>query len=349
MFCVWALLSTAWSTDTAAALDSVGRYALNVLLFLIVFTAVRTKQQLSWVLTAFLIGAAFTALSGIVAPTGEEAAGRLGSVALDPSELSAVLVAGVALALAVIALNKYSPGVQLLAFTAGTFAVVAVWLTASRGGLIALAAALLAAVVLSPRWRIPLAIGGVLVVMATYFYFAAVASPEIRDRITEPTQGQARIEEGRTTIWQVAGRAFEDNPVTGVGTGNFPIVSRQYLLEPGVLARSDEIISTPKVVHNAYLEVATEMGVVGLGLFLLALGFSVGSLVIAARAFGQVGDARMQVASVAVAVAIVGILAALVFTSDQYSKQLWLLLGLGPAVLTMARSEVRAAEEQEPG
>ena len=339
LFVAWTLVTTVWSTSTPEALSSAGRYGLNAILFLIVFTAVREKRQLRWVLVAFVLGAAMTAITGIVAPTGEEAKDRLGSGALDPSELSAVLVSGVALSAGVIALYKHSPLIRLGASLVAVFSLVAIWLTASRGGLVALVAALIAAVALSGRWRAQITVVAALFATLTVFYFALFAPDEIRERVTAPTQGQERIEEGRTTIWQVAWRAFEANPVGGVGAGNFPVVSREYLLQPGVLARTDEIIGeTPKVVHNIYLEVATETGVVGLALFLGVVGFGIGSMLAAARTFGRMGQADMQAASICIAVGVIGILAADMFVSDQYSKQLWLLLGLGPALLQMART-----------
>jgi putative inorganic carbon (HCO3(-)) transporter len=338
LFVSWALLSTAWSTDTGDALSSAGRYGLNVMLFLIVFTAVRTPRQLSWVLLAFVLGAAMTAVTGILSPTGEEEAGRLGSGALDPSELSAVLVSGVALSAAVVVLYQRSALVRVAAFIVGVFALVAVWLTASRGGLVALAAAIMAAVVLSGRWRALVLVVASMFAAVTVFYFAAFAPQNIRDRVTSPSQGQERIKEGRTTIWQVAWRAFEDNPVKGVGAGNFPVVSGQYLLRPGVLARTDEIIGeTPKVVHNIYLEVAAELGLIGLGLFIWILGFAIWSMLAAARSFARAGDGRLQAVAICISVGVIGILAADVFISDQYSKELWLLMGLGPAMLHMAR------------
>jgi F0F1-type ATP synthase assembly protein I len=50
-------------------------------------------------------------------------------------------------------------------------------------------------------------------------------------------------------------------------------------------------------------------------------------------------------------VALIGILTADFFISEQFSKQLWLLLGLGPALLGVARSMQAARErgERTPG
>ena len=61
-----------------------------------------------------------------------------------------------------------------------------------------------------------------------------------------------------------------------------------------------------------------------------------------ARTFSRADNRRMQAVALCIAVAMVGILAAGFFLSGQYSKQLWLLLGLGPALLTMARAGAAA-------
>jgi putative inorganic carbon (HCO3(-)) transporter len=346
-FIGWVLLSTAWSFGTSATLASAGRYALDALLFVIIFTAIRTPKQLGWVMLAFVLGAAVAAMRGIISPTGQETAGRLGTDILDPSQLSAVLVSGVALSLGVIVLFRNNPLIRVGALITGVFAVVAISLTASRGGVVALGVAMIAAIVLGGRWRIQITILVALFGAMTYIYFAAVAPPYIRDRIISPNVGQEKIEEGRTTLWQVAWRAFQANPVKGVGSGNFSLVSRNYLLEPGVLARTDEIVGdNPKVVHNSFLEVATELGVVGFALFASIVLFSLGATMRASRLFRLIGDRRMQAVSLCIAVALIGDLGALFFISDQYSKQLWLLMGLGPVVLAMAR---RAKERQDTG
>jgi hypothetical protein len=83
---------------------------------------------------------------------------------------------------------------------------------------------------------------------------------------------------------------------------------------------------------------------VGLTAFLLIIGFALRCALMAARAFQRRGDPAMDLLSRAVFVGLVGILAADFFASEQFSKQLWLLLGLGPALLAMAR---RGRDEPE--
>ena len=65
-----------WAEAPGAALGSVGRYALNLVLFLIVFTVIRTERDLGRILIGFMLGAAFAVGYAFVAPSAEDA-GRL--------------------------------------------------------------------------------------------------------------------------------------------------------------------------------------------------------------------------------------------------------------------------------
>ena len=137
----------------------------------------------------------------------------------------------------------------------------------------------------------------------------------------------------------------EAEPVRGIGAGNFPNTSVHYLLEPGALVRDDFIVDEPKVAHNMYLEMLAELGVVGLALFGGVLLFSLWCAARAARTFMRAGDTQLEIISRALFVALVGILASDFFGSRQFSKQLWLLMALTPALLAIARAELAAARE----
>jgi O-antigen ligase len=130
------------------------------------------------------------------------------------------------------------------------------------------------------------------------------------------------------------------HPVTGVGAGNFSRQSKNYLLQPGALYRTDVIILIPSVTHNTYLQIGAELGLVGLGLFALVVVFSLTACLQAARNFRARGDPNGEVLSRCLAIGLVGILVADTFISQMYNKQLWLLLGLGPAVLAISRMKL---------
>jgi O-antigen ligase len=340
LFVGWCAISMLWAEDPFAALGSAGRYALNAILFMIVFTAIREKRQAVLVAGAFLAGTCAAAIYGLVTPPADPelaAAGRLGGTNLDPNELASVLVAGIALSLGVAANLKRSPGLWLAAWAAAAFCLVSIFLTFSRGGLFALGIMLIAAILLAGRWRIRIALGAVVVAAAAAYYIAALAPTAERERIAETTTGQARIFEGRTTIWQIGWRMVEAKPAQGVGGGNFREASGHYLLEPGTLRRTDEIINEPQTAHNTYLEILSELGIVGLALFAVIVVFSLASCLRAARIWAADGDTGGEALARAAAVALVGTLAADFFLSQEFNKQLWLLLGFGPTLLALAR------------
>ena len=94
----------------------------------------------------------------------------------------------------------------------------------------------------------------------------------------------------RLTIWTVAWRMAKDNPIHGVGIGNFEEESINYVLEPGTTYRTDRVIDNPGVAHNSYLGPLAEIGIVGVSMLIAILGFSVACAVRAAQRFARNDD-----------------------------------------------------------
>jgi O-antigen ligase len=336
VFLGWVALSALWAQSTPEVLGAFGRYLLNVMLFFIVFTAIRDRRQASLVIAGFLAGAVAAGLYGFLSGTQQVYRGRLSGGGLDPNELASVLVAGIALSVGLAAGLKRAPGLRLVVLGGGAFCFLTALLTGSRGGLVALVCMTVAAIAFGGRWRgRVMAVGALLALLAT-FYIVALAPPEIHDRITSSSQGETRVEEARTTLWEIGERMVRAEPVHGVGAANFQTVSRHYLLQPGAVYRSDVVIATPQVTHNTYLQIAAELGIVGFALFASIVGFSLRCSWRAARRFQALGDIAGEALARGVLVALVGVLAADTFISQEYNKQLWLLLGIGPAILAIA-------------
>ena len=349
LFLAWCCASLLWAEMPSAGVDNLYRYALNILLFVVAYTAIGTRQHVVWVVTGFLVGAMISAFFGILFPAPPESPddiARLSGAGVEANELAAMLVASMALAAAVAAGWRRAPMVRLAALAVIGFCVFGVILSFSRGGLVALAAALLAAVLLGGRWRPAAAVMLLVVAIGVSGYLAYVASPLERERVTTAQGGT-----GRADIWAVGWRMVQSSPTNGIGVGQFPVSSIHFLLAPGALLRDEFIVDEPKVAHNIYLEVLAELGVVGLVMFVSILLFSLSSAIRAARAFERAGDLKMEVIARGVAVAVVALLAADFFASEQFSKQLWLLLALGPALQRIARvGETEAVEEDvRPG
>lgn len=342
LFLAWAVLSVAWAERPEAAFEAFYRLALNGMLFLIVYTAIRTPRDAIRVFAAFVVGAIAAAAIGLLAgagPTPYGEAARVSGEFANANQLASALVASLALSLGLAFAARRSPALRLLALGAAGFSLLGVMLTVSRSGLVALTVAALAAIVFSGRWRPKVATLSVMVLVSAIIYFLAFAPESSRERITTVEGGT-----GRQDIWKVAWRMAEDNPLRGVGAGNFSTSSVHYLIAPGVLRRSDFIVDTQKVAHNVYLETLAELGVVGLTLLLLLILFLLRCSLQAIRQFERNGDTAMEIMARAQLVAMLGLLTALFFASDQYSKQLWLLLATAPTLLAIARSGRTDAE-----
>ncbi len=343
LFVAWATLSTLWAADSGEAIGAVTRYAPNVLLFLVVYAAVRTRSQAIWIVGALLAGALIAASFGVISPTAGDVEGRLSGAFGNANETATALAVGVALAGGLAVALRGHPALQLATAIGVPSCMLALFLTVSRGGIVALAAILVAGVfVAGPRRGTVLAAAALGAMMAVV-YFGSFASQEAREHLFQSDNGT-----GRTDIWRVGWRMVEANPALGVGAGNFQTSSVHYLLEPGAIERVDFIVDEPKVAHNTYLGVLAELGVIGLALFLAIIGAAIASLWRAAQTFGASGDREMDLLSRAVLIALIGFLTAAFFGSREFSNQLWLMLALGPALLGLARLQLDRFGETDP-
>jgi O-antigen ligase len=104
-------------------------------------------------------------------------------------------------------------------------------------------------------------------------------------------------------------------------------------------------VDEPKVAHNIYLEVLAELGIVGLTLFGLIVVASVRSARAAAQVSGRRADRESELLSRGLLLALLAMLVAAFFSSELFSKQLWILLALAIAM----RSFADGGRLSEPG
>jgi O-antigen ligase len=338
IFVAWSVISLAWAKEPSLGVTAISRYALNLLLVPIVYAAIRNRRHVHWLVGILVAGATLSALYGMVLARSSalaEGTSRLSGAGQDANYLAALLVSGIVLAVALVTIRTLPPRLRALSFLAVIVMLVALIDTVSRSGMVGLGAALVAGIVFAGRGRrfvfVAVAMAIALSVVA---YYASVASPAARARITSVQGGS-----GRTDIWAVGWRIVKAHPINGVGVGNFPDTTIDYLLQPGAIGSSLFIVDKPQVAHNIYLEVLAETGVIGLALFLGIIGSLLWCALRAARIFAEAGDRAMDVLSRAIVVATVGVLATDFFISDQYSKSLWLQLALGPALLAVAKRQ----------
>jgi hypothetical protein len=114
------------------------------------------------------------------------------------------------------------------------------------------------------------AVAGAIVAVGNPFTFASDRFDEFKSLETT-APGESRLTFGggqRADLWRVSLKEFADNPVTGVGEGNYAF---RYYVE----RRTDRNLSTP---HSLVFSVIAELGAVGvllMLLFLVAVGAAV--------------------------------------------------------------------------
>ena len=141
----------------------------------------------------------------------------------------------------------------------------------------------------------------------------------------------------------MAERAIAAQPIVGLGNDNFSLMSSHFLVQPGATTRADQIVTLAQPAHNIYLEIWADLGIVGLVLFAGVVLAALRAALAAAALLEAAGRRAEELLARALTVAIVAMLAADFFISNEYSKQLWLLLALAPAMLAATCTDSRAA------
>ena len=342
---VWLTLTLLWSQDSGAALSGLVYWYANGAAIVVLVTAIRTPRDLRLVVVAVVVAvvaAVVLALAGIdpggggaqaAAGAGPTYEGRLQGVFGDPNFMAAFILPTVVL---LAALGNMVPvRVRVLILPTVVVLVIGFAGTVSRGGMVGALAAFVTAVVVMRGRRA--AVLGAAALAALVLAVWLAGNPAAMKRL----QSNEDRGSGREDIWLVARRVSGDHPVGGVGLHNFTVRSREYVRRPGTLEYVELIVDRPHVVHNTYLQMLAETGIVGLGLFLAILATAVGSAIRAARVFHHAGERALVRVSRGVIVADVGLLAAAVFISLQDTATFWVVLFLGPVLLGLAHGRSR--------
>jgi O-antigen ligase len=133
-----------------------------------------------------------------------------------------------------------------------------------------------------------------------------------------------------------------------VGLSNYPEHSSAYVLRPGRLDYVQFIAERRLAVHNAFLSVLVEGGLIGLALLAAAVAACLLAAWRARRLFARAGRPELAGLASAALAASLGALTAAAFLPDSSDVQLWLVLGAGPALLRVARRGPNAASARGP-
>jgi O-antigen ligase len=334
---VWLSMSVLWASDARMAWQELEPWFTAAAVVMLVATTIGSASQLRLVLAALLCGALLSSVIGLIgagphtppavgypAPPSDRFTGAEG----NPNDLASQLLPVIVLA-GGLAADRLQRSLRLVLVVAAAGVTIAFAATQSRGGLVAAAIVLLAAAVIYRRHRREVAVAIALVVAVAGLTVALY--PSALSRITSFDDGGA----GRSTLWLVAWRIGRDLAPEGAGLNNFRVVAPNYVRQPGSLRYVGQI-DYPHIVHNTYLQLLAETGVIGLCLFVAVAAACLSAARRAMKVFERVGRADLARLSRVVLLAGVAVLATQLFDTTVDDMRFWVVLALGPALLTVA-------------
>lgn len=142
--------------------------------------------------------------------------------------------------------------------------IAGVVMTFSRGGFVGIVIALIYVFWKSKAKWLMSFVG--IFLIGTTWYFAPEQYWEKMETINDPSSGTAKA---RQEIWKVALRIFLDphHMLTGVGMGNVPYSLGKYEPRENLTRYGTSIAG--RAVHSLYLQILAELGLIGIGLFLM--------------------------------------------------------------------------------
>ena len=248
----------------------------------------------------------------------------------DENDAAAALIVGLCLASAM----WIEASVTLwrgLAILTGAACLSGIIVTMSRGGFLGLVAAV---------GVISLFYGRLLRSTLLVALVAIVALPLVPDRywnevrsIGDDTRrvGDVTLEMERIYTWRRGWDMFLDNPIIGVGAGNFPWkISSYEVSTKGIQQRGERRMIGGRVAHSIYFTLLPELGLLGAVGYFACLGIAFRRARTALKSTDQSDEGRsLRIVARFIGPAIVGYSVAGIFVSVLWYPPLWLFVGLG--------------------
>lgn len=368
-YACWAWLSTAWAVEPERGFGVVVELGKAVLLALVVAFVVDRPARLRracW--TLLIVSAVLAALSSWQVLTGSWEQDFLGLARVkdahiaghvfrprttgplsDPNFYAQMLLPLVPVGVA-LALGRGSRWLRLSAAALAGLTAVGVATTYSRGGVLALAAALgllgwLERRRVGPRQAmLALALGIALLPALPDSFWNRLGTLEVLLPVEqEGLQSYDSSVNKRKLVMGAAALMALDNPVAGVGAGNYTTRFYVYADQIGAEGRVYNLVGEQAYAHSLYLEQLAETGLVGFLLFALVAGLALQACRLAHERFERSGEPAEALLARALACGLAGLLISSLILHGDYPRYAWILLGLCAAASGAALRERREA------
>ncbi len=262
LFVLWSAASTVWAIDPATSLIWLPTVATLFALYIVAVSLRVTRQELSRIAFLAVAGGAVVAALVIFQYLNHVSfQGRaslvVGTHQSGPNALPYSLLLPFSLAVGGV-LSEESLLKRTALLVALALMTISMFLAMSRGALIALLASVLVClfkVGVQRRILIPI------LILAIPLFFL----PNLFYQRLE--QGRTNRGTGRYDIWLVGLEIIKHYPATGTGLGNFSVAYRKASGSAHVFPSH----GYEREPHNTYLQVCTELGLIGFAFFVVAI------------------------------------------------------------------------------
>lgn len=297
-------------------------FAKAIVMFIVFVNVVRTKTRLKlMLLLAFAISCVLSASAladfwqGNLSVEGYRVAGRIGGMFGNPNDMALHLVTMVPLALALLLASR-NFGRKLIFGALALLFTSAIVVTYSRGGFLGLSCALFVmAWKTGRRHRVAVCILALFALVTLFALAPGNYAERVGSIIGFGADRVGSAAQRQQLLWRSLYTAVR-HPLFGVGIGNFHIVSLN-----------------EQVSHNAYTQVAAEMGMPTLLAYVLLIIVPLRSL---RRIERETFDARRRTRTfylaVGVQAALVGYMVSSFFASVAYQWYVYYLVGYAVAL-----------------
>ena len=270
-FLAWSIITVPGSVNATDSFNAWIEAAKILLIVFLMVNAVRTPQQHRLITLGWLGLFALYPIRGVLFNflAGNATAGRYAwnFAFSNPNDLAALSLIPFAMSMERLR-STDKKWVKICAWAGLLMIPFVILITQSRGGELGMAMMFLYLIARS-RYRLKLAITACVIGVGGLMF----APQSVWDRIqamtylsSVATLGQSDSSaEQRYVILQVAEAIVADNPVSGVGIGNYGAVHEVYARNRPEWA----LAGGPRDTHNTYLHVLAESGAIGLVLFLM--------------------------------------------------------------------------------
>jgi O-antigen ligase len=327
-------------------------YIKVILVFALIVNTVTTRARLERLIQLIVLGTGYIGIRAVVDYArgvnlieGGRVVGAVGGLFGNPNDMALNMVAFLPLAI-ILALGRGQPLLRALVLLCVPAIGAAIIFTKSRGGTVGLVAMLLVLLYRLRRHRpgiAALVIAGTLGAVPLLPSSFTERMSSIFNAEADPTGSR----EARKQLLRESYRAFLDHPVFGLGAGQFP----NY--------RPEDREEAWRETHNAVLQVAAELGIVGLVVFSLLIGTGFAAVARTGTLLRRPAGHRrarapdgsrarnepLELYATAMAASLTGWFVAAMFASVAYYWTFYVVLGLAGALRDVSAAETRGTNE----